>query len=444
MDYSKEFFDAQKNMFDNFQKMYTPMWFGDKKSDTYSEQVKNFFDMQQKFMQNLNTDFNPFTMYQKMMEIPGFDSESFKTFLDMQKQYFENLQKASEFYTKGFGENTFAPFNFQNMPFNFQNMNEAFDKYKDFYSQYDFSKIFDPKMNEIIDKMFNANKFYLYMYDFWNKLNDEFSDVTEENYEKFQDFVNKNMDLTYNMVLSCVPNELKMYFEQPKELIEKYFDTLTRFYSPWKDELSNLRDLLVEGTLENDPEKVADFFKLWKKQYDETFGKILNSPALGVNRNTIEQQNKSFDRFIDLLIIGSEFTTRLSTVQNNAFRNIMKDYAEITKESLESKSFEEFFDFWSEKMDKYMIDYFGSPEFSKMLGQLEITAMDFRLESNKLVEDFLSDTPLVTKNNLDGISKNIYNLKKEVKALKKEIEELKAQNLTSEKTPEKKEKKETK
>ncbi|RVU53999.1 poly(R)-hydroxyalkanoic acid synthase subunit PhaE [Anaerosphaera multitolerans] len=425
MDYSKEFLDAQKNMFDFFQKMYTPLWSKEDNENPYTKSMEQFFNIQKQFLEGFGENLNPFAMYQKMLENPGFNVDNFKNFLDMQKQFFDmqkqffdNFQQSNEFF-KQFSENSL-------MPFDFKSMNEAFDKYKEFYSSYDITKFFDPNISELMDKMSNANKFYLYMYDVWKNLSDEFGDSVEENVEKFQNFVNENSDLTYNMIVSTLPTEFKPFLTKPRELIENYFNTMVRFYEPWKNEFTNLRDLLVEATVNNDTEKLAEFFKLWKQQFDATFGKIINSPALGMSRNIIEQQNKAFDSFINLLVISSELSASISTVQNNAFKDMMKEYAEITKEGMEAKSFEDFFNYWSDKTETYLVDYFGSKEFSKLVGQVAEDMMDFKMETNKLVENYLADTPLVTKNNLDSISKNIYNMKKEIKSLKKEIEELKS------------------
>lgn len=418
MDYGKDFLEAQKKMFGSFQEMYSP-FFGEKKEEnsSYTDKVKEYFDMQKKWMETWTTDLNPFQMYQKMMETPGFNMDAFKTFLDMQNQYFENMKTMGDFYKKGFGENAFSPFDFKNI-------NEAFDKYKEFYSQFGFEKLYDPKMYEVMDKMFDANKLYLHLYDFWSELDKDFFTSTEKGAERFQEFINENANAAYGLIVSAFPNELRPFFAEPKELIEKFFGTMVRFYEPWQEDFVELRDLFVKGVLENDATKIADFFKLWKENYDQTFGKIINSPALGSNRNLIEQQNKAFDRFIEMLVVVSDFSTRLSAISNTSFQKVMKEFVETTKEGLEKKSFEEFFNFWSRKMDDYLVEYFGSKEFSSLLANMGAAAMDFKIETNKLIEYYLADTPLVTKGELDSLIKNVYTLKKEVKSLKKQLKAL--------------------
>ena len=205
----------------------------------------------------------------------------------------------------------------------------------------------------------------------------------------------------------------------------KYLDTVSNFYAPWKGEIDNLRDLFIYGTLDNDPEKLSNFFKLWKEKYHETFGKIITAPSFGQNRNIAEQRSKAIDRFIDMFIVASEFSAKLNAVQSEAFKNIINEYTEIAKDTQEIKSFEEFYQYWSQKMDDRLVAYFSTEEFSKLLAQFGTAAMDFKMESNRLIEQQLLDTPIVTEGQLDSMIKNIYDLKKEVKALKKELEQLK-------------------
>lgn len=418
MNYMKDFFDTQMKMYEDFQKNMT-QFVGTKKEG--ENPMNSFFDMQKQWMETMNTmntGANPFEAYQKMMENPGFNMDAYKNFIDMQKMYFDNFEKIKEFYPKNMGAFDFSTFDFKNM-------NEAFNKYQEMFSGYDLNKYLEPQMSGMMDKIYNANKFYLQMYDFWNKINEDFSQTYEADIEKFNQYINSSADTTFKTLMDTLPEEMRVYFSEPRELVVKYLDSISNFYTPWKGEVDHLKDLFIHGTLDNDPEKLSEFFKLWKEKFDETFGKVITSPSFGQNRNVVEQQNKAFDTFIDMFIIASEFSAKLNAVQSDAFKNIIKEYMEITKESTELKTFEEFFNFWSKKMDDRLVSYFSTEEFSKLLTQFGAAAMDFKMETNRLVEQQLSDTPIVTVGQLDSMIKNIYDLKKEIKALKKEVEALK-------------------
>lgn len=415
MNYMKDFFDAQQKMYEDFQKNYS-QFTGVKNEE--NNPMNDFLNMQKKWMETMSTGTNPFEAYQKMLENPGFNVDAYKNFIDVQKLYFDNLEKMKEFYPKNIGAFDFSSFDFKNI-------NDAFNKYQEAFSNFDISRYIDPQMSGILDKMTNANKFYMQMYEFWNKMNEDFTGTYNKDIEKLEEYINNNADSAFKMLLSSLPEEFKPYLAEPRELANKYFNTLSDFYAPWREDINDLRDLFVRGTLDNDPEKLNQFFKVWKEKYDATFGKIINSPTFGVSRNVTEQQNKALDRFIDMFIIASEFSAKLNSVQTDAFKKIINDYVEIAKEGQNVKTFDEFFNFWSKKMDDSLVNYFGSEEFAKMLAQFGAAAMDFKMESNQLLEQYLSDTPIVTEGQLDSMIKNIYDLKKEMKALRKELDELK-------------------
>lgn len=420
----KDYQDTQQKMFEKFQKAYAPM-FGDESDSTISDKMEEFLNIQQKMMEGLSEGNNPFAVYQKLMEIPGFSMGTYKPFFEMQKLHFDNMQK---FYNNYYANNLGV----QDI-FNFKNANEVFAKYNEYFSKYDYKKLFDPQASELMDKISNANKYYLQVYDFWNKLNHDFLNSLDIDSEKFNEFIEKNANMAYEMLTSILSDELKPFFDGPRELATKYFDIVANFYSPWKEDMQKLSDLFIKGTVENDHKKLAEFFSEWKKNYNATLGKIFSSPTVGLTKNLIEQQNKAFDKLIESFIVSAEFGTNLSNVQREAFKNIMKEYIELAKEGSKIKTFEEFYSFWSSKMDNYLINYFGSKEFSKLLGQFAETFMDFKIETNKLLEFYLADTPIVTVGKLDSMIKNIYNLKKEVKELKKEMKQLKEEKASKSK-----------
>lgn len=409
MDYMKNFFETQAKIYENFQDNFSNL-FQQKKQNP----MEDFLEMQRNFLTQ-----NPMEFYQKLMENPGFSTDAYKNFLDMQKFYMDNFQKYSDFY---------KPFQDQNfMPFDFKNMQDAFNQYQNFYSNYDLSKMMNPQMSQVMTRIFDANKFYLELYDFWNKMNQDFLDSVEVDSEKLKKFLEENANKTYEIMSSVLPQELKVFFGGTKQVMEQYFETSASFFGPWKNEFNQLKDLFFKGHMENDPEKLTDFFKLWKEQYDQTFGRLLASPALGISREQVEQQNKMIDTMIKVTIKSAEFASNLNTAQNDAFQKILQEYLTMAKEGAELKTFEEFFAFYTKNMDKNLEEYFATPEFAGLLAQFGEAFMDLKIEYNKLIELALADTPLVTVGKIDSMIEKIYKLQKEVKALKKEVDQLKAE-----------------
>lgn len=413
MGYMEDFFQMQKNMYDSFQNMYSSEGENEKKDE--NDGVKNFYDMQKNMYGYWANAMNPFAMYGNSSR--GFGMDDFANIVDMQRNYFHTMNK---FYNNDFVKK-------MGKFYDVKNMEEAFNKFRDFYTDYDLTKLFEPNIMQVMDKAYDANKFYGEIYNFWNKINKEFKDAFEIDQARIEKFIGDNIDMVYKMTLDFVPEDMKVFLEEPRKLFDRYMLVGKEFYGPWMEEYDSLKDLYVEGMLNNDREKMAEFFRTWKIKYDETYGKLVSAPGLGVNKNIMEEQNKAFDKFVDLFITSSIFSNKLLSASRTVFENSVKDYTGLMKKGSQAKTFEEFYEFWSSAMDKYLIEYFGSEEFSKLIGEFGSVLMDYKIQSDRVIEKYLETSPIVTKGELDSMIKNIYNLKKEVKSLSKEVEELKAE-----------------
>ena len=98
---------------------------------------------------------------------------------------------------------------------------------------------------------------------------------------------------------------------------------------------------------------------------------------------------------------------------------MVQKYLEMTEEGIQPKTFNEFYTYWSNELEKIFDSYFATPEYTKLLGQLSTAAMEYRIEMQNLLERYLADTPIVTRSEINSLYKTIYDLKKEIKTMKK-------------------------
>lgn len=348
----------------------------------------------------------------------SFDSGMFEQFMNFQKNYMNFLSNMMQ-------QNP----NFSNMPFPFVDMNqwsenqkslnEYFDKFKQYYNPLEIGKTFSPAAKDLFEKMMNANTYYLNMYQLWKELERSNVKPTTDEIRKFSSMlVEKYSPIFKDMVIPLLPQEFQPLMKNSFDLFKTYIDTGIDFYTPWMNNYSNLRDLFVEGVLD-DKTKLGSFFELWREQFDKTFGAVLLSPSFGINKELIEQQNKTFDTYIDMLLLGIDFTTRILAVQNENIDDIIRKYFEMAEKGSQPKSFSEFYKYWTTELERILESYFATPEYSKLLGQISSVAMDYKMEMQKLTEKYLEETPLVTRSEMDSLYKTIYDLKKEVRSSKK-------------------------
>lgn len=313
-----------------------------------------------------------------------------------------------------------------------------FEKFQDFIPQLEnwqeLMKNYNPlaggpmmskTASEVFEKMMDSNMFYLNLYKAWENISKE---LIDPNSEKFKKELEKTMENYDKMVLEnfvpLMPKEMQGLFLNPYNYVKSLTKSFGDFYNPWMDISKSITDVYVESMFK-DPSKLSETLRLWKEGYDKTFGALMNSPAFGISREAIEQNNKMIDSLINFLTTSSEFVTSISGVANEKSKEAFEKYFELIKEGTEPKTFNEFYKFWSSKVEEALDDYFYTDEFTKMISFTADAAMKFKIESDKATEKFLGNYPIVTKSEIDSVYQNVYNLKKEVKNLTKEIDELK-------------------
>ena len=396
----ENFFEAQANMMKQFQEMYSK----GENANAYTENIEKIIEMQKGMMETA-AEVNPF-MTDDLKKI--------------QEDYFKSLSKMPDFFTKPYSMDMMGELYKEN-PMNF-----AFDQFKKQFDQIDMRKFIDPDMQRVLERMFISNEFYLNMYEMYKEFNERLVDTVD--FHRLGQVINQNTEMAYQAFVASLPEEMRIYFAGPKDLVNLYFDVAGKFYTPWLEDIDKFQDLIIEGALENDSSKLTAALNMWKKNYEKTFGKIVSAPSVGSDLNTIELQNKVFEELVDAIVISSEFMTNIMSIQKKAAEEMVDRYIKLVEEGKEAKTFDEFYRFWATNMDDALISYFGSEEFASLLGQFGKEFMELKVAVNKLAEEFFRDTPVVTEGKMDSIIKTVYELKKEVRDLKDKIEELELEN----------------
>ena len=395
----KNFFEMQTQLMKNFQQMYSVMEAGGE--NIYKDNFERFLKFQEE-------------TFGKMAEANPFMTDEGKKF---QEEYYENFKNMSKSWANPFDYNKMAEL-YKVMP-----MNMMFDQFKNQFNQIDFTNLVDPQLKATMEKMFLSNEFYINMYDMYKEFTERMVDAVDFN--RLSTLINQNTEMAFNAYVNALPDEMKIYFQGPKEVLNLFFDVMGRFFTPWIEDIDKLQDLLVLGSEERDPDKLIEALNVWKENYEKTFGKLLQAPMVGSNKEIVELQNKLFQELVDAIVISSEFSTNLMSIQKKATELMVERYFKLVEEGKEAKTFEEFYAFWAKNMDQGMISYFGSPEFSQLLGRFGQELMELQSAMNQLIEKAFESSPIVTEGKMDSMIKSVYDLKKEVTSLKKEVDALK-------------------
>ena len=79
-----------------------------------------------------------------------------------------------------------------------------------------------------------------------------------------------------------------------------------------------------------------------------------------------------------------------------------------------------YYQMWIKILEGHYMTLFKSPEYAEVMGETLNALEDYKMTSEKVMEDILEMFPVPTQKDMDELYKEIYLLKKKVKALEKE------------------------
>ncbi len=173
-------------------------------------------------------------------------------------------------------------------------------------------------------------------------------------------------------------------------------------------------------------ESTQEFFNLWLKTYETTFGRLLEMPAVGPSREKSEKMMKGFSIFVNLCASGMDSTINSQSVSLEAMRRMHEKAAsEMEGGEINPGKYKDFYDTWMETYSETFKEFLKSGHFASDTGKFMSYLMDFqKYNRDMLEENYLKPMNLPTKSEIDEINKELYSLKKTVKQLTNQIKEL--------------------
>lgn len=342
----------------------------------------------------------------------------FNQAMEAQKNMFELWQKATNPMADAAAEK-FKELEANN-PFNyFKDVMELSNKLNSNY-------LGDPY--QVLNKMYESTDAYYSIYKMWQKLKEDTFEPSieamQEAYDEWKDQYSEYMNKHY---IPFLPDPIKNVLEQSMSVMESYRSATSKFWEPWIKTETELTDTFFKGLL-NDPSAYLEFLKLWKDNYDKSFSKFLNAPMMGINREFLEKQFDSLDKYIRFNVLLTEYLTNIHKLGQETMKKTLNDYATKFKEGIQPKTFEEFYKYWTKEINAAFDKLFFSDDFSKLVGHTLDAMTSFKSEVDKLWEEYLTFMPIAKRSEMDSLYKTVYDMKKEIKSMRKEIEDLKKQN----------------
>jgi hypothetical protein len=163
-------------------------------------------------------------------------------------------------------------------------------------------------------------------------------------------------------------------------------------------------------------ESTQEFFDLWLKTYEATFGRLVEMPAMGPAREKSEKMMKGFSTFVELYTTWMDSNVNFQSVFMEAMRRMREKTATEMEGEISPEKYKDFYKIWIETYSETFKEFLKSGHFASDMGKLMSHFMEFQKFNREMVEEnYLKPMNLPTKTEIDEINKELYSLKKAVK-----------------------------
>lgn len=220
------------------------------------------------------------------------------------------------------------------------------------------------------------------------------------------------------------PQEMQKGFQDTDELWRLYREQWKGLVQPWAMSLRQTPWNLGQASTGNGS-ALMELQKLYWDAYESTFGRMLESPTLGLTREMNEDILKGFDSWLDYRRASFEYHVALGETWTHAFEEFMRRLVTLAEQGDTVPSVKTLLLLWVEIVDQVFTDVFRSDEYIRIQGRLVNTATAYRLREREIVDACLKASHFASRSELDEAYRRIYDLRKEMKDLKKSLQGIK-------------------
>jgi class III poly(R)-hydroxyalkanoic acid synthase PhaE subunit len=222
------------------------------------------------------------------------------------------------------------------------------------------------------------------------------------------------------------PQEMQKALLDTNELWRLYREQWQGLVQPWAKSMSQAPWHFGQASTGNGSALMA-MPNLYWDAFEKTFGRLLESPSLGLTRELNQDMLKGFDAWLDYRRATFEYEATLGETWMHAFEEFMRQLVALAEKGDTIPSVRKLLYLWVEVVDRVFTDVFRSDEYIRIQACLVNTATAYRLREREIVDAFVKTTHLASRSELDEAYHRIYELRKDVKELKKSLQAIKGQ-----------------
>jgi len=212
--------------------------------------------------------------------------------------------------------------------------------------------------------------------------------------------------------------ETQKAFQDTDELSRLYREQWKGLAQPWTESLRRAPWHFGQASTGNGS-GLMEMQKLYWDAYENTFGRMLQSPSLGLTREMNEDILRGLDAWVDYRRASFEYQVALGETWVHAFEEFLQQLVGLAEKGETVPNVKTLLLLWIEVVDRVFTNVFRSEEYIRIQGNLVNTATAYRLRERDIVDAFLKASHIASRSELDEAYRRIYELRKDVKELKK-------------------------
>lgn len=279
----------------------------------------------------------------------------------------------------------------------------------------------DPTVKSVTEQLFNSQNAIIRFLElaaaFWTEIGPQV-----QNGGDWQTTLSQHMNTLRETLLQNAADSLKTG-KNASELWQLYMQQWQIFGQPWANATQQVAPHW-NAALTGSPSALNELTNLYWETWEQTFGRLLQSPGLGYTRELEEKIRRGFEAWLEFQQVSFEYQTLIIETWVRAFEQLLQQTAALTQQGEPLAGVRPLLNLWSSIADSVFKDVFRSEKYIQVQGRLINAAMAYRVKQREIMEVILTINDLPTRSELDEAHQLIYALRKEVKALKKQINQL--------------------
>ena len=212
------------------------------------------------------------------------------------------------------------------------------------------------------------------------------------------------------------PEAMFRLAEDSDQLWQIYSEQIQQLISPWLN--------TWQQTLQHFGQNgagMSELTKLYWDSYDQTFGRLVESPGFGYSRELDEKIRYSFKVWERYRQADFAYQLIVAEAWVKLFERFQQELIVLAQKGEKIERLEQLANFWIDLGDQVFIEVFRSERYILAQGELLSATMAYRIQQREIIELVLKAMDIPTRTEVDQVHRNVYQQRKEIKSLKKSL-----------------------